>query len=100
MQASNAYILEYFSVLTIMSLQSVYEARKGPSELKVDILGACVEMLGKAIDELKREIFVFVHKTRHAEVERVDVTDSEEDDETDSRSLKGHSEEDDADGVD
>jgi hypothetical protein len=70
-----------------MSLQSVYEARKGPSELKVDILGACVEMLGKAIDELKREIFVFVHKTRHAEVEQVDVTDSQ--------SLKGHSEEDD-----
>ncbi|CAB4434766.1 unnamed protein product [Rhizophagus irregularis] len=67
-----------------MSLRSVCEARKGPSELEADILGVSAEMLGKVIDELKREIFVFMHKPRLAEVKRVVVTDSEEDDETDS----------------
>ncbi|CAG8595074.1 uncharacterized protein OCT59_009483 [Rhizophagus irregularis] len=68
-----------------MSFRSVCEARKGPSELEADILGVSVEMLGKVIDELKREIFVFMHKPRHAaEMKRVVVTDSEEDDETDS----------------
>lgn len=62
-----------------MSLQYVYKARKGPSASgKLDLLRVCIEMLGKAIDELKREIFVFMHKTRHAGVV---VSDSEEDDE-------------------
>ncbi|PKB98267.1 hypothetical protein RhiirA5_384057 [Rhizophagus irregularis] len=57
----------------------VYKARKGPSASgKLDLLRVCIEMLGKAIDELKREIFVFMHKTRHAGVV---VSDSEEDDE-------------------
>jgi hypothetical protein len=77
--------LNIFSVLTIISLQSVYDsetARKDPSELKVDILEVCVKMFGKAIDELKREILVFMHKNRHAGVV---VTDSEDDDKTDSK---------------
>jgi hypothetical protein len=72
-----------------MSLQSVYEARKGPSSSgELNLLRVCIEMLGKVIDELNREIFVFMHKTssfgaphrgRYAEVKRVVVTDSEED---------------------
>ncbi|RGB38020.1 hypothetical protein C1646_756167 [Rhizophagus diaphanus] len=72
-----------------MSLQSVCEAGKGPSsgelEVALDKLGVCIEILGKEIDELKRDILVFMHKTRHAGVdvsvsEEYVVTDSEEDD--------------------
>ncbi|PKC72128.1 hypothetical protein RhiirA1_452676 [Rhizophagus irregularis] len=59
-------------------------ARKGPSELEV-ALGVCVEMLKELIDEFKR---VVQHKIRHAEVERVVETDSDEDDESDSDELE------------
>lgn len=41
-----------------------------------DILGVCVKMLGELIDEFKRDILVFMRKTRYA---RVDVSDSEDD---------------------
>ncbi|GBB99632.1 hypothetical protein RclHR1_03590007 [Rhizophagus clarus] len=59
-----------------------------PSEDEDDILRMCVEMLGKVIEELKREILVFIHKTRYAGVvvsdSEDDESNSEEDDETDS----------------
>jgi hypothetical protein len=47
-----------------MSLQFVYEARKGPSSFgELEILRVCIEMLGKVIDKLKRKILVFMRKT-------------------------------------